>query len=63
MFATSAKSRDQPPLTKLKKAHDEALKHIAKVDKYIRIGEADDDIDDGMSDDMDGERISDSSVE
>ena len=36
LFATSAKSREQPPLTKLVKAHEAALKDIAKIDKYIR---------------------------
>ena len=63
MLATSAKSRDQPSLTKLMKVHDAALKDIAKVDNYIRNSEADDDVEDAMSDDIDGDRISDSSVE
>jgi hypothetical protein len=64
MFITSAKSREQALLTKLLKAHDATLKDIARVDKYIRIGDIDDDIDDDtMDDDVDVERISDSSVD
>ena len=63
MFTTSAKSRDQPRLTKLLKAHVATLKDIAKVDKYIRIGEADDDNVNDMVDDIDSERISDTSVD
>ena len=58
-FATSAKSRDQRPLTKLMKAHDASLKYIAKVHNYIR----NDDIGDDIGDDKDSERYSDSSVE
>ena len=49
MFITSAKSREQALLTKLLKAHDATQKDIARVDKYIRIGDMDDD--DNMDDD------------
>ena len=50
-------------LTKLLKAHVATLKDIAKVDKYIRIGEADDDYVDDTVDDIDSERISDTSLD
>lgn len=47
MFITSAKSREQALLTK----HDATQKDIARVDKYIRIGDIDDDNDDDNMDD------------
>jgi len=41
LFALSAKSREQSALTKLVKNHEAALKDIAKVDKYIKLGDGD----------------------
>jgi hypothetical protein len=40
-FALSAKSREQSALSKLVKNHEAALKNIAKVDKYIKLGDGD----------------------
>jgi hypothetical protein len=58
LFALSAKSREQSALSKLVKNHAAALKDIAKVDKYIKLGDGDDDIDDEQDDDIDDENIS-----
>jgi hypothetical protein len=58
LFALSAKSREQSALLKLIKNHAAALKDIARVDKYIKLGDGNDDIDDKQDDDGDDENIS-----
>jgi hypothetical protein len=58
-FTNSAKSRDQSSLSKVIKSHNLALKDIAKVDKYIRNADSNDD----TGDDNDSEFNSDSGVD